>query len=238
MADRPRVILALPNVIECGTVADWLASDGFEPIRRPSAKAAAEEMKTRAFDLLIADADAAVRDGLLTAARGRNPRTPTVLIGDSARSEAQTVTGQAMYLARPVERAMLICTVSMAVMDSRPIRRSARKVVNRYAAVVNGVPSHIIDVSNEGLRLEMPRDRRTVPPPYFSVRVPLIGVAVTVQRMWARPSSGSGRAEVTLCGGALAQNRTKAAEGWKVFVETLAVGRGEPTLEYSDSFRI
>ena len=61
---------------------------------------------------------------------------------------------------------------------SRPTRRSVRKAVNRFEAVANGVASHVVDVSYEGLRLEMLRDRQAVPPPYFNVRLPLIGVIV------------------------------------------------------------
>ena len=79
--------------------------------------------------------------------------------------------------------------------------------------------------------MEMPHNRRTIPPPYFSVRIPLIGVAVIVQRMWARPWPGNGRTEVTLCGGALTQNRTKAEEAWKVFVDTIAGACGQPFLD-------
>lgn len=235
MADRPRVIVALPNSTECASVADWLVADGFEPVRRSTARAAAEEMRARAFDLLIADAAFAFRDGLHTAGGRRNPLTPTVVIGDSAAAEQCEALGpRTMFLARPVERAMLVCIVSMAILDGRPIRRSARKLVNRFDAVVNGVTSHIIDVSNEGLRLEMPRDRRAVPPPYFGVRVPLIGVAVIVQRMWTRAWPGDGRTEATWCGGALSQNGAKAERAWRAFVDTIPAA-GEPS---SDSLRI
>ena len=68
----------------------------------------------------------------------------------------------------------------------------------------------MVDVSNEGLRLELPHDRRLAPTPYFNVVVPMIGVGVTVQRMWARTTSGKAPA-VTWCGGALSQNHAKAA---------------------------
>jgi hypothetical protein len=224
MADRPRVIIALPDVAECGSVAEWLVADGFEPVRRPIPRTAAEEMRVRAFDLLVTDATFAVRDGLLAASRGRNALTPTVVIGDSAVIDpSHALSRHAMYLSRPLERGLLVCTVSMAIMDGRPARRSARRIANRVDAVVNGVPSHIIDVSNDGLRLEIPRQRLPVPPPYFSVRVPLIGVAVSVQRMWARSSPGPGPTPVTWCGGALSANRPGAEQGWRAFVDMIPV---------------
>jgi hypothetical protein len=148
------------------------------------------------------------------------------VIRDSAAAEIRTESQRVMHLKRPLERVMLICTVSMAIMDGRPTRRSERKLVNRFAALVNGMPSHIIDVSNEGLRLEVPRGRRLGLPPYFNVQVPLIGVAVTVQRMWARPWPGPGHTQVTLCGGALAANRASTVGAWRALVETIPSGSG------------
>jgi hypothetical protein len=234
MAQCPRIIIALPDVAESGAIADWLTDEGFDCVRRPTVRAAADEMQTRPFDLLIADATFAFSDGLHRTGRSRNPSTPTVVIGDALAAAQCEAANWAMYVARPIDYAMLICTVSMAIMDGRPVRRSTRKIVNRFAAVVNGVPAHIIDISNEGVRLEMPRDRRAVPPPYFTVRVPLIGVGVSVHRMWARPWHGNGCSEVTWCGGALAENPVRAESGWRAFVDTLPL----PGAPRTDSIRI
>jgi hypothetical protein len=222
-------------VIELRTLAEWLVADGFEPVLRPTFDAAVSEIRERTFDLLIVDATFAFRGGFHAAGCARNPETPTVVIGDADAADRCGAMGQrVMYLARPVERVMLACTVSMALLNERPARCSERTPVNRFEAVANGVPSFIIDVSNEGLRLEMPRDRRTVPPPYFNVRVPLIGAAITVRRKWAKACSEKGRPDVTLCGGAISQNQARAEQAWRVFVDTvLAVGR--PAL---DSLRV
>jgi hypothetical protein len=154
--------------------------------------------------------------------RGLHParNTPTIIIGDAGSgSRAESISGQTVYLPRPVDRAMLGCFVSMAIIDERPSRRSVRKQVNRVDAVVNGVPSHILDVSFEGLRLEMADGRKAALPPYFTVRVPLVGVAVTVQRMWTRSSPK--RTSVIWYGGALSQNRIAINEAWRRFVDTI-----------------
>ena len=232
MANRPRVIVALANMQECGSIADWLTAEGFEPVRRATPGSAAEEMVARPFDLLIADALFAFRDGLHAASRKRNPTTPTIVVGDPAAAPICDAVGrQAMFLARPVERVMFSCTVSMAFMDGRPLRRSERKLVNPCSAVVNGVPSRVIDVSNEGLRLEVPSDRRWIPPPYFNIRVPLIWTAVTVQRMWTRAWPANGRTEATWCGVALSQNRPGAERAWRGLVETVQLVGGPKTIE-------
>jgi hypothetical protein len=217
MANRPRIILVLPDVTECATVAEWLVADGFEPVPCPSPRSAAENMRTSPFDLLVADASVALRDGLPAVSRGRNPLTPTIVIGNGAAGASDALS---MYLDRPLERGVFVCTVLMAMMDGPPARRSERKVVNRFEAVVNGVASRIIDVSTEGLRLEIPRQRLSIPPPYFNVHLPLVGVAVTVQRIWAR-SPGQGRMPMIWCGGALSANRPGAEQGWRAFVEMI-----------------
>ncbi|HZM92826.1 MAG TPA: hypothetical protein VFB92_05375 [Vicinamibacterales bacterium] len=220
VTDRPRVIVCLPDPSETTAVADWLSADGFEPVRRPTPQAAADEMRDRPFSLLIADAGFAFRRGLhpQTAAK----HAPAIIIGDDVRL-GESVNGQTMYLTRPIDAAMLRCFVSMSILDNRPLRRSVRKPVNRFDAVVNGAPSHILDVSAEGLRLEVQSARgATALPPYFTVRLPLVGVAVTVQRMWAHSSPR--RSTAVWYGAALAQNRVTTNQAWRQFVDTVPSG--------------
>jgi hypothetical protein len=126
-----------------------------------------------------------------------------------------------MYLARPLDCTTLACFVSMALLDGRPVRRSVRKPVNRFEASVNGVPSHIVDVSPEGLRLEVSREARAVLPPYFTVRVPLVGVAVTVRRMWTL--SQANQAPTVFYGGELSHNRAAVDQAWRMVVDTMPV---------------
>jgi hypothetical protein len=225
MPTRPRVIVALPDLVECATVAEWLAADGFEPVRRPNPTSAVEEMRVRAFDLLVADSAMAMRDELLAANRGRNPLTPSVVIGDATMADSRA--GATMCLERPVERAVFVCTVTMAIMEGRPTRRSPRKLAHLFEAIADGVPCHIVDVSTEGLRLEIPRHRLSVPPPYFNVCLPLMGLAVTVQRRWAFASTGKGPLPVTCCGGVLTANRPGVEQRWRVFVEMIPTVRGQ-----------
>ena len=228
MPIRPRVILALPDVNECSTAAEWLVTEGFEPVRCTRQCTAGGEMRAHPFDLLVADATVARREGLLAASRVRNPLTPSVVIGNTAAEDPRDAVS--MYLTRPLDRGIFACTVSMAMMDDRPARRSPRKIANRFEATVNGVPSHIIDVSTEGLRLEVPRQRLALPPPYFNVRLPLMGIAVTVQRVWTR-SPNHGGTPIIWCGGALSSNRPGAEQGWRAFVDMI------PSLSSSASGR-
>jgi hypothetical protein len=220
VAGRPRVIVALPDPLEGATVAEWLHANNFESICRTNPTAAAAEMQ-RPFDLLIADALWAVGTALQSGARARNPLVPTILIGEAIERRATAVNANTMYMSRPIDKTVLACFVSMALIDDRPVRRSARKLVQRFDALVNGLPSGIVDVSPEGLRLEVPRDQRATLPPYFAVRVPLVGVAVIAKRRWMMPAAKS--AGTMWCGAALSHNRPSSEERWRAFVDSVPI---------------
>ena len=230
---HPRVIVASPDPIECGVVCEWLREEHVEPIRRSDPRTACEEIQTRPFDLLIADELFVFRHQLHQLSRARRPNVPTVVIGDGAEAdECESRSRQIMYLRRPLDRSLFVCTVSLAMADGRPVRCSVRKPVQRVNAIVNGVSSHIIDVSNEGLRLEIPRERGSVPLPYFNVLVPLIGVAVTFQRMWVRQASTE-QADAWWCGGSLVRNQARSEQTWRSVVETISVPVSAPTVSRS-----
>ena len=221
MSERRRIIVATADAFEGAAIYDGLSAHGFEPVWRSTVQAAADEIRARPFDLLIADAVFALSGRLQDEGRPRNPLTPTILIGNEGAGQHVGLSGRTMYLTPPVDLAMLICFVTMAFLQDKPVRRSVRKPVDAYQALVNGVPAHIIDVSAEGLRLEMPGDRRAALPPSFAVRVPIADLALTVQRMWTQPASSHSPA--VWYGAALSQNRTGVAQAWRSFVDTIPV---------------
>jgi CheY-like chemotaxis protein len=225
MEYRPRVVVALQDRTECTAVADWLTAKGYEPLPRSSLRAAADEMHAQAFDLLITDVGFALQDGLRRAERARNTRIPVILIGHAAEEpKSHAVNGQAMFLARPLDQATLMCFVLMAILDHRPERRSIRKPVSHVDAYVNGLPVRVVDVSNEGLCLVTPPDRSALLPPTYHVRIPLLGVSVAVQRVWGRRSKPG--ASTTWYGGTLTPNPSAAEQGWRSFVDTVPVVHG------------
>ncbi len=229
MTGRPRIVIATPDRAECEVLADWLAADGFEPVRTVNLRAAADEIQARTFDLLVVDHVFAFRGGLHAVSRGRtrNPQTPTLIIGEADEAaHAIAERHNTTYVERPIDRAALMCMVSMVIMENRPARRSVRKPVPRLQAVVDGVMSRILDISNEGLRLEIPRSRRSASPPYFNVRVPIIGVALTIQRVWTSIPADASRGDVGFCGGALSDNPQRASELWRKFVDAVPANGG------------
>jgi hypothetical protein len=217
MPNRPKVIVALPDWAEGSLVASWLSENQFEPVHRTTLAAAAGEIQARTFDLLIMDSTWAVSQAHRRALRARGPAAPSILIGDPADGPATAANAQTMYLTRPIDLAVLSCFVSMAFMDGRPVRRSPRKTVQWLDAFVNDAPASILDVSPEGLRLQVAR----VPPPYFAVRIPALGVAAIAKRKWTM--SQSKPASTLWCGGELSHHRAGSEDVWRSFVNTVPV---------------
>jgi hypothetical protein len=220
MPFRQRIVVAVPGVDESRTLSSWLEGEGFDTAPRATARSASEDIASRPFDLLIADYAFVFSGGLRGVGRARFPETPVVVIGPAAVIRQSALDAQFMFLERPVDRATFICTVTMALMDSRCERRSPRRSVIAFEALVNGVPSHIVDVSNEGVRLELPRERGLVRP-HFVLRVPMMGVGVTVQRKWMRMPTADEQVDVMWCGGALVRNTPVAEQRWRTLIDTL-----------------
>jgi CheY-like chemotaxis protein len=231
MTARPRIVIATPDRAECELIAGWLLAEGFEPVRAVTLHEAADEIQARSFDLLVVDLSFAFRGGLHAISRGRtrSPHTPSLIIGDSQQaSHAAADRHHTMYLERPIDRGALVCMVSMVIMENRPVRRSPRKRVPRLEAMLDGLTCALVEVSPEGLRLEIPRGR-SASPPYFNLRVPMIGVSLTVQRIWTSISSDAAGNQVNFCGGAIADNPPRATAAWRTFVDALPVTGGRPS---------
>ncbi len=219
MDSGPRVIVASPVARERETLAEWLISEHYDPVLLADAQAVTAEISKRPSLGLVVDYLFTTRADLHGAWRGRSPQIPPVVIGNAdPAAQARTESLNAIFVERPLERITVMCMVLMAILEGRPERRSSRKASNVTAAI-NGVPTRIIDLSLEGLRIEMPRDQK-VPPPVFRVSVPLVGVTVNVRRMWTCAPASDAR-NVLWCGGALTQNPLRAAQGWFSLVETV-----------------
>jgi len=228
MSFRPRVAVASSLTAEYTSIADWLTPEGFEPFRL-STQLLAGELKSRAFDLLVVDA--ALATPAINAVRARNPLIPVIVVGEANPiAESQAMARGAVYLTRPVDRALFVCSISMAIMESRPVRRSERKRA-RLAVLAHGVASVMIDVSREGMRLEIPRILKAAPPPpFFDVAVPMLGVALNVRRLWTA-SPPQSDFEAIWYGGELANNSRRVELAWLTLVDALPASRASLELQ-------
>jgi hypothetical protein len=223
MPFRPRIAIASPFAAERTSIADWLSSEGFDPIPLGHSALVADELKRRTFELIVVDASHAVQ--VINMVRACQLQTPVVVIGaPDPVAESQAAARGATYLVRPVERALITCTIAMAIMETRPARRSERKPA-RFEVVVQGVQSRIVDVSREGMRLEIPRLRKAAPPPpMFDVALPMLGVSLNVRRLWtSSPPECVG--QTIWYGGELSNNTRRAEMAWLTLVDALPASR-------------
>ena len=222
MPFRQQVIVAVPDIAESRTFSAWLDAEGYEALQRSTPQTAIDAVTCQPFDLLIVDCAFALTGGVRGYGLARVSETPVIVLGDaSGRRSCASLGSQIMFLERPVGRATFICMVTMALMEARAERRSPRRAVKPINATVNGVPSRIIDVSREGVRLELPRVHRMVTPQFIICTPFLGGLGVTVQRVWVRMPRPDQRLDVMWCGGHLGQNPPKAEQGWRRFVDTV-----------------
>lgn len=223
MGLRPRVVVACPDRVESELLMEWLFA-GHDPLPTRQLQGAIHQVQARQAHLVVADARFAFDDVFLSICRGGGAPTPLVIIGDpSPAAEAAAQRHGAFYVVRPVNRDLLLCSVGMALVDARPVRRSPRIAVGRFDAMADGIPVSLLDVANEGLRLELSRGRRSALPPFFTVRVPLVGLSLVVQRVWV--SAAQQPAAHTWCGGALAENAARQVQKWRNFVQMVPRSR-------------
>jgi hypothetical protein len=222
MTTRPRIIVATPFAAEFHELADWLSGNSFEPIRAMTAAAARDEIVRHGAATLVADAGYAFEQGVQTAWRARHPNVSSLALGAADDGLAATAERLgAIYLPRPVDPRTLLCMVAVAVVEGRPARCSPRTPVD-FAATANDVPGRLVDISPEGLRIELPRSRRSPAMPlYFRLHVPVVGVSMMVQRKWTSALSDPTRRDVTWCGAALAQNSHGVEQAWRRFVSVV-----------------
>jgi hypothetical protein len=81
-----------------------------------------------------------------------------------------------------------------------------------------------VDVSREGLRLEMPRLRRVAPPPVFDLAVPMFGVSINVRRLWTSSPPECG-GQTIWYGGELSNNTKRVELAWLTLVDALPSSR-------------
>jgi hypothetical protein len=218
MGTRPHIVIASPDRVEAELLIEWL-SDGHDAFLTRLLQGAVHQMQSRQPHLVVADARFAFDDAFLAVCRGGNVATPLVVVGDPTHaSEAAARRHGAFHVTRPIDRDMLLCSVAMALADARPLRRSPRKAVARLEAMADGVAISLLDVSNEGMRLEMSQGRRSALPPFFTVRVPLVGTSLVVQRVWVGAAVQQTAAH-TWFGGALAENAARDVQKWRNFVD-------------------
>lgn len=217
---RTRVAVASRSHVERATIVEWLESGGYHAVPVPFPSAPPKDIEALAFEMLVVDSELLTVGSLVHVARYRPQPRPVIVIGDAdVEAEVEAERRGATYLVRPLERGGLLFAVTLALAEGRPMRRSPRKPVAPMPAAIEGVGSRVIDVSYEGVRLELSAKDRAALPPFFTLRVPMFDVSVHVQRVWTGGGSTARTSGLLWCGGSLGMNQERAVVGWRTLVD-------------------
>jgi len=183
------------------------------------AESIGRQLESGGFEVLIADAD------LLRSAssmlRMLGPNRPVIVIGEADDVAAMTDAQRrdASYMSRPVTQDEIGLAVTLALAEGRPARRHRRQPVARIPATVHEIPSYMLDVSYDGIRLEILEQHRGAIPPFFRVQVPMFRVGVHVQRVWVCTPPTPQPKRSVWCGVALRQNTESVTGLWRSLVD-------------------
>ena len=215
-ATTVKIGVACPIPGERAAFLEWLTQAGYEPVPILTLENLSRDLVTRPFEALIADVSLVKPTDLPRIVKLLGPNRALIIVGDP-KDALEDVPRDAGWMDRPVTRETFQLSVALGLAEGRPARRAPRKVVPRLQSSVDGVASKIVDISTDGVRLEIAGASPSVLPPYFILKVPGYGVAAKVKRVWvAAPNPNS-----VWCGGVV-EKPTKAKEQdspWYRFVK-------------------
>ena len=215
-----KIGVACPVTGERAAFLEWLSLAGYDPVPMLNIDAVGRDLNTRPIEALIADVSLVSAADLPRIVKALGPNRALILVGDP-KDAIEEVPKDATWMDRPVTRDTFLLSVALGLAEGRPARRSPRKMVPKLMSSVDGVSSKIVDISVEGVRLEITGASPSALPPYFTLRVPGFGVAAKVKRVWvAMPAQGS-----MWCGG-IVERQEKNLLAWNKFV-TNAPGSGQ-----------
>ena len=226
-ANRIKIGVACPLPGERAAFLEWLSGTDYEPVPMLNLETVAKDLSatvgkdlsSRPVEALIADVSLVPAADLPRVVRMLGPNRPLVLVG-APKERIEEVPRDATWISRPVTRDNFLLSIALALAEGRPARKSPRQVVPRLLATVDGVASKIVDVSDEGVRLEVTGQSTAALPPYFILKVPSFGVAAKVKRVWVTPGASN-----VWCGGIVERPAEKAAKmPWTTFVKTAPFG--------------
>lgn len=214
MPSTPRVGIACPRSAERAAIADWLRTAGFEPLVLVDACFVASELTGQPPVLVVADASL-LTPAFLTAMRKGDPNRPIMAIGDEGDPNEKVLARKGVsFHVRPLTEPALLLAVALAQAESRTSRRSPRKTMARLASSIEGAPAVLLDVSNEGLRLEVDAAGGAKLSPQFLVHVPALKMGVPVQRVWVK-AAAAGPVRKVQCGATLIATDERTLRTWQ-----------------------
>jgi CheY-like chemotaxis protein len=175
-----------------------------------------------AYDLLVTDVRLRGYNGLNLVMKSRTdyPDMAVIIISgyEEPLMELEASRYQAVFVGKPLQPAVFLRTVADSLANVRRERRWPRKrVLGGFRVTAAGKPAAVVDVSDGGLRLQVPKGTELAES--FPVELAGIGLQFAVQAVWSCPSDNS---NYMLCGAAIAADQSAAANTWRAIVDRLS----------------
>ncbi len=217
--------VALTNPDESRTVSAWLAAAEIEVETLVEACKVESNLSGRGVACLVADG-ALLASGYLTSVRRNDARLPVVAVVDAgAAPDAALARADVSVVTRPLDQASLVLAVSLAHGEGRQARRRVRKRSPRIPSRAGGAPAVIVDISADGVRLELTQAFAARLGPQFRLQVPMVALDVVLQRAWVASTSGG----TVQCGAKLVNPNHSQTMAWERIMEltSSSVSRAE-----------
>jgi hypothetical protein len=209
----------LPQADERAAISEWVRAAGFEPVVLVDACFVQSEMSGQPPVMVVADA-ALLTPIFIAGLRKGDPNRPIMAIGHGGTAnQSHLARKNITFHERPLDEASLLLAMTLAQAEGRLARRSERKAV-RVPTTIEGTAAMLVDVSNEGLRLEVDANQGAKLSPQFVVQVTVLKMAVPVQRVWVRSAAGSVRK--VQCGGTLLAHDERTLRAWQRLTDPMA----------------
>lgn len=219
---RPRILLVDGDRETLETLGRWLASERYHVFTAPDIAAAHHVLEHTPPDLLITDVRLDGYNGLHLIAMARTPIPAIVMTGvDDAGIEADARRLGAEFLVKPVAHHVLRAAIRSklaappATPPFVPARRAPRIPLSSPLAVFAGEHrAYLIDVSEDGARLEVEAAVPTGVPQTFTLMRQSASLSVTADVAWTRQRD----AQTWICGVMI---RPDAHGMWRQLVASL-----------------
>ncbi|MGE3507416.1 MAG: hypothetical protein AB7N65_00855 [Vicinamibacterales bacterium] len=216
-----RVLVVSKNLRLREQFVHWLNEAGHPCLVCADFRSARQELDVTIPELLITDVRLDAFNGLhlVIWTRAQGMPTKSILIGEPdfvLQREADRE--GAVYLSPPFQQQEFMVTVASILARYHPIRRSPRKAV-RLDAVIDGIEVSVVNLSYEGLGIEIPEQESRILPMFFTLNLPGVPIACRLQRVWIRKSPTSPRS--LRCGAVLPMPDSDVASPWRHLVDTI-----------------
>ena len=210
-----KVGLALPNTDERAAVTEWLCHAEMRVESLVEACRVDSDVSGRSLACVVADGDL-LKSGYFASLHKTGARIPIVaVVHASAESDPVFTRTGVSVLVRPLDAPRVTLAVSLAHGEGRPARVGARQATPRVPSRVGDAPATILDISREGVRLELSRAHAARLGPQFRLQVPMMALDVVLRRAWVASAPGG----LVHCGATLVGASASQTLAWAHIIE-------------------